>query len=65
MSFRIVEATPDRAVVDADYINRSVYVDSVTKQDLPTNEPPSLFKLSFQMRKIDSVWKVVDGVGRE
>lgn len=61
LNFRIDKATPEEAVVYDEYVNRSVYLDAVTKQELPTKEPPGVFKISFLMKKVDGVWKVVDG----
>jgi hypothetical protein len=60
LHFRILQATPNDAVVADQYVNRSVYVDAVTKQEIPTKEPPSVTKIDVQMRKLDGVWKVVD-----
>lgn len=51
----------DRAIINDQYLNKSVFVDPATKHDIPTAEPPSIVKVSFQLRKLDGVWKVVDG----
>ncbi|MGE0544371.1 MAG: hypothetical protein AB7R89_29775 [Dehalococcoidia bacterium] len=56
-----VEVSVDRAVIYDEYLNRSIFVDPVTKQELPTRDPPETEKISFQMRKINGVWKIVDG----
>ena len=56
-----VEVSSDRAVIYDEYVNRSIFVNPVTKQELPTKEPPETEKISFQMRKVNGIWKVVDG----
>jgi hypothetical protein len=60
LNFRILEATPDEATVYDEYVNRSLHLDAVTKQPIPTKEAPKVLRISFQMKKIDGVWKVVD-----
>lgn len=50
----------ERAVVYDEYLNRSLFVDAATKQELPTKEQPETEKISFEMRKINGTWKVVD-----
>lgn len=60
-NFRVVKANDNDAVVYDEYVNHSVFIDAVTKQVIPTKEPPGVLKISFQMRKIDGTWKVVDG----
>lgn len=57
----LVEVAPDRALVYDEYFNQSVFIDSATKEELPTKEPPGTEKVSYEMRKIDGIWKVVDG----
>jgi len=56
-----VQVSPDHAVIYDEYLNRSIFVDPVTKQELPTKEPPATEKISFEMRRINGSWKVVDG----
>lgn len=56
-----VQVSADHAVIYDEYLNRSIFVDPVTKQELPTKEPPATEKISFEMRKINGNWKVVDG----
>jgi hypothetical protein len=60
LNFRILSATPAEATVYDEYLNRSVHLDAVTKQVLPTKDPPTVLKVSFEMKKIDGAWKVVD-----
>ena len=55
------KVTPDDAIVYDEYLNRSVFVDPITKQEHPTSAPPETEKISFEMRKIGDTWKVVDG----
>lgn len=50
----------ERAVVYDEYLNRSVFLDAATKQELPTKEQPQTEKTSFEMRKINGSWKVID-----
>lgn len=58
------EIASDRAVVYDEYLNRSVFVDPTTKQELPASEPPETERISFELRKIDSKWKVTDAARR-
>lgn len=51
----------DRADLYDEYLNRSVYVDPVTKQEIPTKAPPQVEKILHTMEKINGTWKVVDG----
>ena len=55
------KVTPDDAIVYDEYLNRSVFVDPITKQEHQTSAPPETEKISFEMRKIGGTWKVVDG----
>jgi galactokinase len=57
----IVKADPSRAIVYDEYLNKSVFVDAATKQDIPTASPPATEKISVDLQKMDGVWKVVDG----
>jgi hypothetical protein len=64
LNFRVTNATPDAATVYDEYVNRSVFLDAATKQEIPTKEPPGIVKMSFEMRKFDGTWKVVETVDR-
>jgi len=55
------KVSPESAVIYDEYLNRSVFVDPTTKQERPTSAPPETEKISFEMRKIDGTWRVVDG----
>ncbi len=59
------KVAPDSAIVYDEYLNKSVFVDMVTKEELKTSEPPEREKISFDMQKIDGAWKVVGGVRHE
>jgi len=59
--YLLASVSPDHAVVYDEYLNRSVFIDAKTKQVIPTSSPPATEKISYDMQKIDGVWKVVDG----
>ena len=56
-----LDSSSERAIIYDEYLNRSIFVDPVSKQEIPTKEAPATQKISFEMRKIDGTWKVVDG----
>jgi hypothetical protein len=64
-NFRILKATPDEAEVYDEYVNRSVFIDASTKQEIPAKSPPPVRKISFFLKKGDGSWKVVDGARHE
>ncbi|HET7767137.1 MAG TPA: hypothetical protein VFN74_00080 [Chloroflexota bacterium] len=51
----------NEAVLFDELVNRSVFVDLATGQDMKTNTEPEIQKVSHQFRKIDGTWKIVDG----
>ena len=57
----IVKATADSAIVYDEYLNKSVFVDAQTQQDIPTASPPAVEKISVDLQKVDGIWKAVDG----
>ena len=59
------KVAPDSAIIYDEYLNKSVFVDVQTKQELKTSEPPEREKISFYMQKIGGVWKVVGGQRHE
>ena len=61
----LAKVAPDSAVVYDEYLNRSLFVDPKTGQVIPTSDPPITEKISFNLQKIDGVWKVVDGARHE
>jgi len=52
----------DQATVYDEHVNHSVFVDLSTNQELPTNTSPEIERVSYELRKINGNWKVVDGV---
>ena len=57
----VVSAAPDKAVIYDEYLNKSVFLNAATKQEIATSAPPSTEKISYNLQKIDGAWKVVDG----
>ena len=57
-----VKVSPERAEIYDQYLNRSVFLDAATKEELKTSQPPTTEKLSFTLEKTGSTWKVVEGV---
>ena len=55
------KVTPDEAIVYDEYLNKSVFVDPVTKQELKTGAPVETVKVSFYLSRIDGQWKVTGG----
>lgn len=53
--------TETSATLVDEYTSRSVYVDPKTKQPLPRSGPSTSVRQSYEFRKIDGVWKIVDG----
>lgn len=60
-----VKVAPESAQLYDQYLNRSVFLDTVTKEELKTSQPPTKEKLLFSMEKRDGQWKVVEGVRHE
>jgi hypothetical protein len=60
-----VEVSSERAILYDEYQNGSVFVDPATKQELPTKQPPETERISFEMRRVDGTWRVVDGARHE
>ncbi len=56
-----VKVAETRAEIYDEYINKSYLVDAQTKQPIRTPGPGGIAKVSYQLQKIDGVWKVVDG----
>lgn len=52
---------PDHVTLIDIYISKSVYVDPKTKELLPRTDPPIRVQQSYEFRKINGVWKIVDG----
>ena len=56
----LLSLSPEDAELYDEYLNRSYVVDRATKEPVGTPEPEEVVKVSFRLRKIDGVWKVVD-----
>jgi hypothetical protein len=50
-----------QASVLDEYTSRSVIVDANTNQPLPRTSPPTRVRQTYVFRKINGVWKIVDG----
>jgi hypothetical protein len=59
--YLIASRAPDQAVVYDEYLNKSLYLDASTKQELPTASPPSVEKISYDLQKTNGSWKVIGG----
>lgn len=57
----LVQVSPEHAIIYDEYTNRSVYLDAATKRELPTHDPPSMEKITFEMKRLEGNWKVIDG----
>nr|MDA8218666.1 hypothetical protein [Dehalococcoidales bacterium] len=53
--------TETSATVVDEYVSRSVYVDPSTKQPLPRTGPPMRVRQSYELRKVNGAWKIIDG----
>ncbi len=51
--------TADAAEVDDQYVDDSRWIDIKTGQTLPRQDPPQTFVGTFQLHKVNGVWKVV------
>ena len=56
----LLSLSPDEAELYDEYLNRSYLVDPATKEPVGAPEPEEVVKVSFRLKKIDGVWKVVD-----
>lgn len=52
----------DQATLYDEYLNRSVYIDPVSKKEFPTSAPPEVEKIIHTLKKINGTWKVFDGM---
>lgn len=57
----IAFVTETSASVADEYTSRSVFADPNTKQPLPRTGPPLRVRQSYDLRKINGVWKIVNG----
>ncbi len=53
--------TETSATVVDEYVSRSVYIDPGTMQPLPRTGPPTQVRQSYELRKFNGVWKIIDG----
>jgi hypothetical protein len=53
--------TETQASVIDEYTSRSVVVDATTGQPLPRTSPPTRIRQTYALRKVNAVWKIVDG----
>jgi hypothetical protein len=63
LSFEVVDATPDRAVVYEEFLDRGGDLDAATRRRVAPDEPPDWLAVVFWMTKTDGVWKVVRTAG--
>lgn len=56
----LLSLSPEEAELYDEYLNRSFLVDPATKEPVGVPEPEEVVKVSFRLKKIDGVWKVVD-----
>jgi hypothetical protein len=64
-NFTVVKATSDDAEVYDQYLNKSPLIDLATGREIPLSSPPVVRKISYELKKIDGKWKVVDGTQHE
>ena len=60
-SIAFLKVAPDQAEIYDEYVNQSYLVDPQSKQPFGTPGPGGVAKVSYQLQKIDGVWKVTDG----
>ena len=56
----LLSLSQEEAELYDEYLNRSYVVDRATKEPVGTPEPEEVVKVSFRLKRIDGVWKVVD-----
>lgn len=56
-----INVTGTAVTVEEQYVSRSVYVDPQTKQLVPRTGPPERIRQTYEFRRVNGVWKVVDG----
>jgi len=56
----LLSLTQDEAELYDEYLNRSYLIDPTTREPVGAPEPEEVVKVSFRLRRIDGVWKVVD-----
>lgn len=61
----LVSLSHDEAELYDEYVNRSYLVDPVTREPVGVPEPEETVKVSFRLRKLEGIWKVVDSERHE
>ena len=56
----LLTLSPEDGELYDEYLNRSYVVDRATKEPVGTPEPEEVVRVSFRLKKIGGVWKVVD-----
>lgn len=56
----LLSLSQEEAELYDEYLNRSYLVDAATKEPVGASEPEEVVKVSFRLKKIGGVWKVVD-----
>lgn len=57
-----LEVSESRARLYDEYLNKSYLVDPQRKQSVQTPGPGGVAKVSYELKKIDGAWRVIDGV---
>lgn len=60
-SIAFLKVSPDQAEIYDEYVNQSYLVDPRSKRPFATPGPGGVAKVSYQLQKINGVWKVTDG----
>lgn len=55
------QVSDDRVVIYDEQLNRSLFLDAATRIEFRSSAAPETEKLTFEFRKIDGTWKVLDG----
>lgn len=57
----VANVTETSATLIDEYTSRSVYINPTTMQPMPRSGPPTRVRQSYEFRKINGAWKIVDG----
>lgn len=60
-SVALAQVTETTAVVVDEYVSLSVYADPTTREPLPRTGPSTKVRQTYELRKVNGSWKVVDG----
>jgi hypothetical protein len=61
----LLSLSQDEAELYDEYVNRSFLIDPVTREPVGAPEPEETVKVSFRLRKLEGVWKVVESERHE